>query len=286
MISLPADGLFTQSLKLMRRLEHLTIRDVRQPSGAISYLPTLTFPNLLSCFIIERRADAWKLHITQFLSRHPTITHIRLSESYSAVPVREGGLLPKLQYYDGPIHLPSFSSHGLIAARTYWVSLLPITTRVEKLCPLTGPNLTSFCIHSPISAGRVIEVLVHLSIHIPHLEKLEMHCSDESRGTVLHFRSFLLYPVLITTQETVNAYLSRCERLEYLAFCCGQKCERSTVDDRRMLQLWTNTSSTLRGCCIGNTAWRKVEEMWEECSLGQFDMEAGFSVFEEFKVVR
>ncbi|KAJ7604265.1 hypothetical protein FB45DRAFT_880848 [Roridomyces roridus] len=42
------------------------------------------------------------------------------------------------------------------------------------------------------------------------------------------------------------------------------------------LETWVKASSTLKGCCFGETARVKVSEKWEECSRAGFDTQAGF----------
>ncbi|KAJ7619682.1 hypothetical protein FB45DRAFT_670786, partial [Roridomyces roridus] len=93
--SLPAE--LIESLRLMGCLEHLVIDDCR-PVSVVSCLARLTFPKLLS-FSLTYPASAWKPHVEEFLSRHPTITHLRLWLIHGQDPVPEGTLLPKLQYY-------------------------------------------------------------------------------------------------------------------------------------------------------------------------------------------
>ncbi|KAJ7619644.1 hypothetical protein FB45DRAFT_931304 [Roridomyces roridus] len=258
-----------KSLKLMRKLEHLRLDDYL----LASHLANFTFPNLFSCTLFVGNAESESLHIPQFLSRHPTITHLRLPHvtgedlEFPApeFPLPDGCLLPRLQFYDGAVGwLPSFSTRSLAAVRTNWTVKLP--SLVKKLSALTSSALTVSL--GFVSGDQIPTLLEELSIHLPHLGVFKLNCwgrpGDEE----------------ILTQLT--ATLPRFKCLEYLEH--EYRPGRWPVDvhhDRTTLQTWANICPTLKGACIREIASRKIGENWEKCSKKEFDT-AAFSVFKNF----
>ncbi|KAJ7605219.1 hypothetical protein FB45DRAFT_493294 [Roridomyces roridus] len=268
--SLPAEDSLIESLRLMRRLEHLVIQDFR-PLGVVSCLARLTFPNLLS-FSLTYPASGWKTHVEDFLSRHPTITHLRLWLIGGEDPVPEGALLPKLQYYHGTARLLSaFSKHRLQCVRTAWAENadVPVTCAsivIEKLGVQASPNLASLSIVC-INATQASDAIIHLSNHTSHLQKLKLH-------------SYARYITRAMVND-ITACLPRFERLKYLLFDYAHKGDRLVYDvgedeEPEILKTWANSSSTLRGCRFCEIACVKVGQKWEECSPEELDAEAGF----------
>ncbi|KAJ7619649.1 hypothetical protein FB45DRAFT_1063008 [Roridomyces roridus] len=263
----PADECLIQALTLMTRLEHLSIYDYGD-CGVVSSLASFTFPNLLVCSFEVTPDDCWP-HIAQFLARHPTITHLRLCDRVivnGAVPVPEGTLLPTLQYYHGELPLLcAFSKHSLRAVQTPFGAAL-----IEKLSAQTGPNLTILGIKF-LFVSQISDALEHLSAHMPHLKSLKLYCWGN-------------WSVRIGTLDYLATYLPRLENLEYLVFNHAAEYNRSVVDlynDQKTLQVWANTSPTLKGCSIGKIAARKVGDRWEKCRSKVIHSEAGFAVFKE-----
>ncbi|KAJ7619624.1 hypothetical protein FB45DRAFT_1062986 [Roridomyces roridus] len=259
----PAKGLLIECLKLMRQLEHFCIRDFR-PLGVGSCLANLDLPNLWSC-TLEFHAESWELHVAKFLTRHPTITHLRLYmwTLDRDEPLPQGTLLPRLQYYHGQLHLlGAFSKQSLVAVQTSWMEQAP--SLIEKL----GPNLASLSIDS-FFAAQIPDAIIHLSTHMSQLEKLQLHCSD-ARATA-------------AMANDINAYLPRFKRLAYLVFMInynpqGKDSLLNSDIERGALAAWETICPTLRGCCTGRTAWRKVGEKWEECGMKVLHAEAGFAL--------
>ncbi|KAJ7619684.1 hypothetical protein FB45DRAFT_871799 [Roridomyces roridus] len=101
-------------------------------------------------------------------------------------------------------------------------------------------NLRSVYIYHHISASHIPELLIALSTHMPRLESLTVHCRGSRMET--------------ETVNQVTKYLPRFERLAYLVFEYGaERNSPKLVDldsDRAALQMWANTSPTLRGCNI------------------------------------
>ncbi|KAJ7619656.1 hypothetical protein FB45DRAFT_1096004 [Roridomyces roridus] len=258
----PLKDLLMECLNLTRRLEHLSIKDLR-PTGVGSCLSSLTFPALMSCFLDTR--VAWQPSVAEFLSRHPTITHLRLWSVIApdSPHIPEGTLLPELQYYHGALSLLCpFLAHSLVAVQTSW-SAETIGLGRLALTVQTNPDLT-LCFDC-VSPTPVSELLLHVSTHMPRLKNLKLRTWI---GGI--------------TAETVNhitAHLPRFESLEYLAFEDAIARPGLTLDvdsSREALRIWVDICPTLRGCCIDQIGWRKDPEKWEECSKSVFDTESGF----------
>ncbi|KAJ7619657.1 hypothetical protein FB45DRAFT_931345 [Roridomyces roridus] len=252
-----------ESLKLMRKLEHLSLEDHR-PHGVVPRLTSLTFPNLLSCILLGGNTEDRSLHITGFLSRHPTITHLRLRPPPGEdLPVPDGSLLPRLQCYDGGLGwLPSFSARSLAAVRTVWTVEFP--SLANKLSALTSPALTLSI--DFVQGDQITRLLDQLLTHLPHLGILKLLCWRMSTEEIL-------------TQ--ITASLPRFRRLEYLAYDYLPGHSPDDADnDREVLKTWASVCPILKGSCIGEIAARKVGEQWEECSRSVFDTDAGFLVFD------
>ncbi|KAJ7619625.1 hypothetical protein FB45DRAFT_1033476 [Roridomyces roridus] len=227
----------------MRGLGHLTIDDFPVVTGVVSCLAKLTFPNLLSCLLSEIGTDSWNLHVAQFLRRHPTITHLSLESAPKLEgPIAEGDLLPKLQYYCGDLKdLRFFSTHGLVAVRITWN--VQLQSLVERLAAQTGPNLTGLYIDL-LSVADFPGVLIHLSTHMPHLEKLKLRWWE---GSISGVQAII---------DHITAYLPQFERLAYLVVNFAHRDDVVIDSDsqRRTFQAWTNVCSKLRGCCIGKAS--------------------------------
>ncbi|KAJ7619671.1 hypothetical protein FB45DRAFT_162507 [Roridomyces roridus] len=261
--SVRGEELIVESLKVMRRLEHLCIDDSRRHGGLVARLAGLTFPNLSSCSFMKAHHTSWKFDIVQFLNRHPTIIHLHLwYDAYGEdTHIADGTLLPKLQLYRGPLRLLRFfSTHNLVTVRIFWSART--SSLVEKLAAQTGPNVA---LDIEFMYDReILGVLVHLSTHMPHLKKLKLRCWDRNS-------------VAADAAKQITAYLPRFDCLAYIAFDHHGPGPNVDLDGKRkVLQSWANASSTLRGCCIDEVAWRKVGDEWEECSRNAFDIEAGF----------
>ncbi|KAJ7619641.1 hypothetical protein FB45DRAFT_931291, partial [Roridomyces roridus] len=258
--SLHAQALLIECLKLMRQLEHFCIRDFR-PLGIGSCLADLEFPNLWSC-TLECHAESWEINIARFLTRHPTITHFRL---YIWIgihgrhdPLPQGTLLPRLQYYHGPLHLLcGLSKHSLVA----------------ELGAQTGPNLASLSINY-IRVAQISDAVIFLSKHMWQLQKLQLRCWDAR--------------ITAGIASDINACLPRFKRLTYLTFSTTGESDDAVDNwdnERRAFEMWTNTSSSLRGCGIGQAAWRKVDQKWEDCSKKVVYSEAGFASFDSLLTI-
>ncbi|KAJ7619647.1 hypothetical protein FB45DRAFT_1095995 [Roridomyces roridus] len=268
--SVRGEDLIVESLRIMRKLKHISIGDFRPHGGVISRLGSLTFPNLLSSFFIHAHPDSWKFDISRFLSRHPTITHLHLwYDAHGEVThIPDGTLLPKLQCYHGPLPLLRyFSKRRLVAVRTAWTRR---SSLVEQLATQTGPNLILEI--DDLSGAQVLEVLICLSTHMWYLKKLKLRCWEGNSMTAAD------------TVNQITAYLPRFESLAYIALSYDRPGLPVDIDedkDRKALQVWANTCPTLRGSSIGEVAWRKVGDEWEECSTRVLDTEAGFVVLDE-----
>ncbi|KAJ7619653.1 hypothetical protein FB45DRAFT_931324, partial [Roridomyces roridus] len=273
----PAKDLLIQSLKLMQNLETLSIDDIHA-FGVVSCLPSLTFPKLSSCFFIEAHPDtwiphmtaalgydeSWNLHVIEFLSRHPTVTQLRLWSTSHDSNIPAGTLLPEMRYFQGSFwSLALFSKRSLVALRTAWpVWILSVGRNFDEL---TSPNITSLYIEH-LSADQITTVIMHLSVHMPRLEKIKLCCCDVPKTRIEGIVFFI-----------ATIFLPRFERLAYLALNHDPRSLGLDPYDCRMaLGPQAKVSQTLRGICVGDMAELKVGETWEGCSREAFDAAAGF----------
>ncbi|KAJ7605218.1 hypothetical protein FB45DRAFT_493282 [Roridomyces roridus] len=259
-----AQELLTESLRIMRRLEHLEIQDLTMHVVFLPGVTGLDFPNLSSCTFTSM-ASAWKSHIEMFLSRHPTITHLGLWLARGqGLAAPEGALLPKLQCYRGSARLFfGFSKPNLAFVQTGWGPETP--SLIQELSPQTTPSLARLSIHC-MSAWEISEAIIHLSNHASHLQNLKLHCWD-------------CYITELMVND-ITACLPRFNRLAYLVFDYwvdeDGRLPTGVADDRVALESWTNSSSTLKGCSFGAMACMKVGQKWEKCSPEEIDAESGF----------
>ncbi|KAJ7619646.1 hypothetical protein FB45DRAFT_931307 [Roridomyces roridus] len=144
--SVRGEELLVESLKVMRRLEHLCIDDSRPHGGLVARLGSVNIPNLSSCSFMRAYPDSWEIGILQFLSRNPTITHLYMYDA------------------QGDTHIPD-------AARTTWTRSIWTSSLVEKLAARTGP------------CEWVLEVLGLLSTHMPRLKGLQLRGWERDRMT-------------------------------------------------------------------------------------------------------
>ncbi|KAJ7619645.1 hypothetical protein FB45DRAFT_162164 [Roridomyces roridus] len=124
---------------------------------------------IIECLQVMQRLD----HLCIDDSRPELVARLHGDDTRIA----DGTLLPKLQFYRGPIRfLRCFSAHSLIAVRTVWNA--PAPSLVELLAAQTGPNVALDI--DFMSETEVVGILVRLSTHMPHLKKLKLRCGDRN----------------------------------------------------------------------------------------------------------
>ncbi|KAJ7607924.1 hypothetical protein FB45DRAFT_391875 [Roridomyces roridus] len=170
----------------------------------------------------------------------------------------EERFLPNLEQYKGTnLFMRRLETRSLRAVRfPPWVRIT--TSDVQTLKTLTNhavPLVLSLEL-SIEELGNVGETtLSPLSEALPHIHSLELQTS-KADGRAFRRLAYL----------TLTARHDRIVRAEKV---------------KDIFRVWAAASSTLKGCCIGEMAWRKVSKTWEQCSREEFDEQAGFSVFHD-----
>ncbi|KAJ7736211.1 hypothetical protein DFH07DRAFT_843051 [Mycena maculata] len=260
--------LWLQSVKLMRRLEHLSIDSSRVVGQLVPKLSLLNFPRILRCSL-KIPADMWHVDdVAAFLKLHATLTHVRIRING---PVGHRSVsLPNLQYFDGYMaHLPSIVTQHLRAARILWQTEgLEIDNFIKALTSMTDPSIPFISSHRfHTSLDDTSRILTALSTRMPHTTTLET-CYLDFQAAVGH----------------ITERLGQFGHLHYLAFDSIYRIPDSDEDDayrQDTLQAWSNACPTLKACSLFARAWRKVDDMWQEYPMEDFLIQAGLSAFEE-----
>ncbi|KAJ7732590.1 hypothetical protein DFH07DRAFT_780887 [Mycena maculata] len=174
--------LLLKSMKLMRRLEHLTvvIFNGRMHTEFPRLLQSCTFPRLLTCEAAESHLCFEHAPEGDFLTRHPTLT--RLSVVADALitgsrrPVSHLHWvkipLPNIQYCDGPSDLfPQILTGDLKQARLRWffedaaaiertMISLALSTSPDTMLDLSHEYAADICIKTHASYQDLPNVLV------------------------------------------------------------------------------------------------------------------------------
>ncbi|KAJ7651089.1 hypothetical protein FB45DRAFT_889603 [Roridomyces roridus] len=276
----PDYDLVTKSMGLMHRLEHLSIVDHSKLPGSdpglIPCLESLSFPALRICHIdldlnfVHRRGPA----VARFLARHPNLTHVRLWQQQitdSSTWASASTLLPNLRHFQGSAcFVPALATRRLTEARIDWwgfpdidgvlEALRSASVEIETGLPFV---LSNFHFHAGVDELRAL--LQALSVHMSHTTTLQLR---------------ILLPR--EAMKMLAEYLPRFTRLEYVALNQPQHLSFSLGPSEWLnLQSWGDACPTLRACSVGSQAWRRMDDgKWEEYDKGDFEMEAGLSVFE------
>ncbi|KAJ7736202.1 hypothetical protein DFH07DRAFT_843031 [Mycena maculata] len=261
--------LWLQSMKLMRRLEHLSIDSTRVVGQLVPKLSLLNFPRILRCSL-KIPADMWHVDVVAaFLKTHATLTHVRI---YINGPIgHQSVFLPNLQYFDGYMaHLPSIVTQHLKAVRILWrIGGLEIDNFVKKLASMTDPKIPFISSHRfHTSLDDTSRILTALSTRMQHTTTLQINYLVDDQSAIGH----------------VTERLWQFRRLLYLAFDYIYRIPDSDEDvayRQDTLQACANACPTLKACSLFARAWRKVDDMWQEYPMEDFLIEAGLSAFEE-----
>ncbi|KAJ7626789.1 hypothetical protein FB45DRAFT_920070 [Roridomyces roridus] len=270
--------LLFETMKLMKNLECLSLNDFRD-NTIPTRLAGLTFPNLSWCRIMVTniRVPSAATDFAKFLGQHPSIVRLFLwaPPLFSATNSLEPGLtfLPNLRHYQGSgMFLDRLSTRCLQAAR-FATHDLRIESDVQALRPLTNPDLPfvlslEFLIWG--SDNPIQTILLPLTVQFPHIWNLQLRAYDTDL-------------LGMTALDHVTTHLPRFTQIVYFALTYANRKLRFAVDaesDDAAFETWAATCPTLKGCCIGEVARRKVGEEWERWSVEDFDQQAGFSVFD------
>lgn len=171
-----------EAMKLMTRLEHLSI-NYPMLTQEQDLIPSHTFPRLRKYAFSDYGGYDGPLMIS-FLTRHPTLTHIRLGYNSIERPAMTPSVrisLPNLEYYVGPAELiPSIVACGLREARLRWRSEILYRTELEIDRVISGLNsLTTSYIPFVFSnnsfwRGVTAPLLTSIAKHMPHIKTLRI----------------------------------------------------------------------------------------------------------------
>ncbi|KAJ7651225.1 hypothetical protein FB45DRAFT_32948 [Roridomyces roridus] len=267
--------LFISFTKSLQHLEYLSIRDrcAGAPGSPCVYscLDFLALSHILTCCMDLRSSEHINNITLHFLARHPGLTRVRLWHYQLPKPsdwTWNHTLLPNVRHYQGSASfLPALTTQSLQEVLLNWWAVSSIDGVIQALKPLVHPDLPFVLSNYYLNAGgnEVRRILSSLSDHIPSITSLRMEIFLEQE-----------------TMRFIASCLPRFFRLAYIAVIQPETTISLpvTLDERGILSSWGDSSATLRACCIGKRAWRKIDSgQWEEFPKTNFDVEAGFSVF-------
>ncbi|KAJ7793625.1 hypothetical protein B0H14DRAFT_2925899, partial [Mycena olivaceomarginata] len=219
-----------------------------------------TFPRLLCCEMscaIDDTDSAESL--ATFLIRHPTLTHLHLGANPRA-HTSPGMRIPllNLQWYAGPIGLlRSMDVGALREARIRCSTIHPkLESTIVALKLLTRPDIPFVFSHERREyldfCARLVDVL---SKHIPHTQTIRLPAVHGYLSLVI---------------QRITASIRRFTRLEFLAIEYHTSQWMMHENMSIPLQVLGNACPTLEACQLSDLAWRKVDGMWEDCSLEDF----------------
>ncbi|KAJ7612193.1 hypothetical protein FB45DRAFT_940063 [Roridomyces roridus] len=271
------NDLLFRAMELFKSLDHLSLQVAMNHWTLVARLERLTFPLLSKCSINIPDHKARVKIVAQFLSRHPTITHLRLwpaqgvshpiSPSDWAAP-----MLPNLQHYRGtPALVPAFSTRSL---KSMVASLDPPDYAVLR--PLANPELPfamSVVTYSDVHGQDLMpKTLRSLSEHMPFVTQLRIQRWDRGAKMETH------------VTDSVEIHLRLLTRLEHfeLNFAYGyatRHVDRFVIDaesDRQALQAFADACPTMKACRLVDRSWRKADGRWDEYPTKEFQKELGF----------
>ncbi|KAJ6566982.1 hypothetical protein B0H19DRAFT_1139059 [Mycena capillaripes] len=167
-------SLLNTSPQLMQRLEHLSVTiDELDP-----FLAQCTFPHLLTCelYLLPVNSPPHDDPVVSFLSRHPTLTRIRLRNHRTLQTSSPKVQLPNLQYYTGnaPLLL-HINSNCLREATVRWFHVEEAD--VEKFIIALG-SLSQASVPFRLSNYHFLHnpgLIDSISRHMPHIQSLQLH---------------------------------------------------------------------------------------------------------------
>ncbi|KAJ7100517.1 hypothetical protein C8R44DRAFT_353368 [Mycena epipterygia] len=277
-------SMLTELLKLMQKLEHLSINPVvwYGPEGpSHDYRPVIlqsTFSGLLSCVIpmIEGFVvDLEDPHIDllgSFLSRHPKLTRIHVRGQLLRAPSARISL-ENLQYYRGPgILLPSLDvGIGLREARIEWSSseIDDLENIIVSLNSLTRHDIPfTFCTEDCDDDVDALQIMDSISRNIPHTKTLRLAC--------LVYFSYYTHEEIANTSRHIRECLPRFTGLVYLGME-GHWPLKNEAESQIEVKAWGDVCPTLEACSLDDGAWRKVNGVWEQYSIEDFRVLAGIT---------
>ncbi|KAJ7612190.1 hypothetical protein FB45DRAFT_308212 [Roridomyces roridus] len=281
-----AYDLLFEAMELMQGLQSITL-EKRWEKTTINRLDRLVLPQLSTLRLRAENGfgcpDARAF--SQFFAQHPSITRLYLpADSWLTVePVHN--FLPNLREYVGPTPLlRSLATQSLRAARLCPDSELS-ASNVQTLKALTKPGLPFVLSIDPGLGNRTLEVTIPAI-----LSAVSTEMSSEIRS--LELRTFETGRL---STETFNHITTQLLRFSHIAYFSIARSDAGYLGEffvdieavQAALRAWATALPTLKGCFIGcpespdACAWIKVGEQWERCTMQDFDVQAGFSIFED-----
>ncbi|KAJ7612214.1 hypothetical protein FB45DRAFT_1065566 [Roridomyces roridus] len=283
-------NLFFKSLHLMKSLVDLSFDDRWDADGECfpSRLAFTAFPRIRKLAILNPTSDSARAAVARFFSLHPGLTHVCLGWyrgakfEYHQKWDDALSLLPNLQHYQGfnRTLLDACCTRTLRAAR-FQADGWPCLSVESIFATLQSRTIHSRHIPFTLSLNyrwtdeRLRNMLIAVSGYMPHIRCLQMRCHNDTLNT--------------TTVQVFTEPLRHFGRIEYfpLNYCPSYEFDLRLPWNyrrcRRAAQMLGEACPTLRACCIGSRAWKKVavDEQWVEYTRDAFEVDAGLSEFVE-----
>ncbi|KAJ7612209.1 hypothetical protein FB45DRAFT_875095 [Roridomyces roridus] len=297
--------LFFESLKRMNNLEHLSFDDdTTSPEDFSSRLASMTFPRLRHLAIYHPTSDSGRAQVARIFSLHRDLTHVALwslcpdSDEPEYIKWDNTVVLQNLRHYEG--HSTALldaccTTRTLRAARiraiswptprSIFATLQSRTSRDQNL-PFT------LSIDYMLKNDELQSMLVSLSGDMPQIRCLQMRSYEDKMHIVgpQVFSAFIrANPFMQTTVQTFAENLRRFGRIQYFAlnYRAHYEYELGSVWNakrcHKAVKMFAEACPTLRACCIGSRAWKKVimDAPWVEYTRDAFEVDAGLSEFED-----
>ncbi|KAJ7625784.1 hypothetical protein FB45DRAFT_1060413 [Roridomyces roridus] len=265
-------GLLVRAMQTMTSLETLYL----SVTALYPKLSLLTFSQLVTCkMAVTEIHPSHYAAAKQFLSRHETLTSLSVRLGYEPSVPMPAISLPNLRHLEAPSHVfKDVVSQRISAMRVFWSdkSGVPsadlIDETVTTLKALTSPTapFISYQDFFDMRETDYIPVLDSLSRHMQHTTSLGVRARDMKRS--IHLFS----------------HLPRFSKLKYLALQCDY---RRPPTPERLARAWelvrnkvdSGSINALIACPIQDTAWKKVDGLWEEYPEEEFQIQAGLDAF-------
>ncbi|KAJ7643509.1 hypothetical protein FB45DRAFT_1113461 [Roridomyces roridus] len=245
-----------EAMKLMASIEYLSFSDLHEPTIA-THLACLTFTNLLLCRIMVKCSASQTTDITKFCTQHPSITHLCLGTPGA---LGDDSFKPEQRFLP---NLEQLETRSLRSVRfPPWVRIA--TNDVQTLKTLADPAFP-FVLSFELSIQELDNVgettLSPLSQGLAHMHSLQLQTSKANSDD----------RVTLGALDAITAHLSQFVCIAYFALTArrGRIVDAEGVEN--IFRAWAASSSTLKGCCVGEMAWTKVGKTWEQCSREEFD---------------
>ncbi|KAJ6510752.1 hypothetical protein C8R45DRAFT_1068692 [Mycena sanguinolenta] len=276
--------LILATLKLMSRLEHLSISPFALDSGhCLMLLEQCSFPQLISCdFWVP--SDSLDLSLTPsdlavgFLIRHSTLRRVHFHSDHRMVPCQPVHVsLPNLELYEGDAaFIPLIDASGLKEVALTWRRMDDDNLDIEVITGLnsmTKPDSPFISSHRSRYWEDLRQILTSVSKDMQHTQSLRLQFSRTFRRLtperISHITGCL-------RQLTHLVYFEMGYSAEFPSWPLGRKDEEQLMaEDHSIAQGWGAACPTLQACGFNLRAWRKVDGRWEVFPLQKFWVLAG-----------